>query len=409
MPNPSKPVPTAPRSSPPNRSFSNTTLIGNVPVVVFLPGMVDPIPYSTVPKRQHTRLPQHRPPLRRDKPVRISLPGQPPRYIFPSTERSFIFIPRALRPNQQGFRGRGRGGFYGGRRGSFYNTYTPSVAMSRRSSLGRAASQEGYNSPSGSVFSRSSVAVPDNGKPIVRLPPPRPPAGVLPATGAHGPAPSGMPPPVLPQPQNLPYRESRPAPIPMHQPRPQKAVSVADIESPASIPFNPPQPQQEQPFNQAARYPHDTAAPSTHPTAPAMTPLTHIPERAIHAQPFQPYGFQPAQGYYPPAYPPGAVYYPISAPEYPPYSGPVGPAATTTFQPGPQVPYMMPAPPTTAEQSSRAGTLAHEAGGTVYYYDANQMYPSMPTPGPGAGGMMGPPGATYFYPPPQGGVYYGSQ
>lgn len=407
MSNAPKPVPTAPKSAPPNRSFSNTILIGNVPVVVYLPGMEHPIPYSTVPKRQHTRLPQHRPPLRRDKPVRISLPGHPPRYIFPSTERSFIFIPRAMRPNQQGFRGRGRGGFYGGRRPSYYSSYTPSVAMSRRSSLGR-ASQGGYSSP-GSVFSRQTMATADNGKPVVRLPPPRAPAGVFPPAGpGPGPAPSGIPPPVFPQPQNLPYRESRPAPIPMHQPRPQKAVSVADIESPASMPFNPPQTQPEQPFHhQISRYPHDPSARSAHPAHPSMTPISHIPERAIHAQPFQPYGFQPPQGYYPPSYPPGAAYYPVSGPEYPPYGGAMGPAVSPAFPPGQQAPYMMSAPHTTGEQPSQPGTVAHEAGGTVYYYDTNQMYPTMPPPGPE--GAMAPSGATYYYPPPQGGMYYGGQ
>lgn len=404
----SKPVPTAPRSSPPNRSFSSTVLIGNVPVVVFLPGMANPIPYSTVPKRQHTRLPQHRPPLRRDKPVRISLPGQSPRYIFPSTERSFIFIPRALRPNQQGFRGRGRGGFYGGRRPSLYSAYTPSIAMSRRSSLGRAASQEGYNSP-GSVFSRQTMATAESSKPVVRLPPPRPPAGILQPTGVgHGVAAPGMLPPVFPQAQNPTYRESRPTPIPMHQPRPQKAVSVADIESPAGMPFNPPQQQHEQPFHhQVTRYGHDAPNQPIHPAHPPMTPLSHIPERAIHAQAFQPYGLQPPHGYYPAAYPPGAVYYPVSGPEYPPFSGPMGPTPVPTFPPGQQAPYMMPPSHTPAEQPSQPGTVAHEAGGTVYYYDANQVYPSMPPPGPE--GMMAPSGTTYYYHPPQDGAYYGGQ
>lgn len=413
---PSKPVPTAPRSSPPNRSFSNTVLIGNVPVRVFLPGMAHPIPFATVPKKQHTRLPQHRPPLRRDKPVRISLPGQPPRYIFPSTERSFIFIPRALRPNQQSFRGRGRGGFYTGRRPSFYSAYTPSIAMSRRSSLGRAASQEGYTSPGGSVLSRQAMVAAEMGKPVVRLPPSRPPVGVHAPTGVvHAAAVSGIPPPLLPQPQNATYRESHPAPIPMHQPRPQKAVSVADIETPANVAFNPPQPQQEQPFHhQVPTY--DSSGQPTQPTRPPMTPVSHVPERAIHAQPFQPYGAQPPQGYYPPAYPPGGVYYPVSGPEFPPYNGPMGPASVPPFQGGQQAPYMVPAPPTSGEQPSQAGTIAHEAGGTVYFYDSSQMYPStsfpVPPSGPGGmvgmGGMMTPPGPTYYYPQPPGGAYYGS-
>ncbi|KAL4894317.1 CASC3/Barentsz eIF4AIII binding-domain-containing protein [Aspergillus ambiguus] len=406
---PPKQVPTAPRTSPPNRSLSNTTVLGNVPVVVLLPGMAQA---TSVPalKKQHTRLPQHRPPLRRDKPVRISLPGQAPRYIFPAIDRSFIFIPRALRPNQQGYRGRGRGGFYGGRRPSIYapSTYTPSV-VSRRSSLGKPASQEGYHSPAGSVLSRQGM---DN-KPVVRLPPARP----LPA--GPGVPPSAVP-ASLPPPPHPAYRESRPALIPMHQPRPQKAVSVADIETPAAFPFNPPQPQQEQPFHHQVPMPANGAvyAPDTHPPSThSVTPLSHIPERAIHAQPFQPYGAQPAPPYYPPGGYAGGVYYAGSGTtDYPGYNSAGG-------MPSYGMPYVVPGAPPSTDQPPQPGTVAHEAGGTVYFYDASQMYPNSSYgmagaggPGPGGvvgmGGMMTPPGATYYYPPPQappGGVYYGSQ
>lgn len=416
-----KTAPAPSRSSPPNRSFSNTTLIGNVPVVVFLPGMERPIHHSTIPKRQHTRLPQHRPPLRRDKPVRISLPGQPPRYIFPSTERSFIFIPRALRPNQQSFRGRGRGGFYGGRRPSLYMNpgYSPGVAMSRRSSIGR-ASHEGFNSPAGSVYS--------SGKPVVRLPLIKPPGTIIPA--AAGPVPTASIPQAMPlhaQPQNPAYRESRPAPIPMHQPRPQKAVSVADIESPASFPVNPPQPQREQPFHQqvplsingpiygpdASTLPHGSQS-----SQASTAQLSHIPERAIHAQPFQPYSLQQPQGFYPSAYPPGTAYYPVSGVEFAPYSTAIGPASSMPAfpPPAPHVPYIMPAPPATAEQPAQPGTVAHESGGTVYYYDAAQLPPNgqytYPPPAPGGvvgmGGMMTP-GTTYYYAQPQPSMYYAPQ
>ena len=401
------PVLTAPRSPLPNRSFSSTVLIGNVPTVVFLPGMHQPTPVRAVPKKQHTRLPHHRPPLRRDKPVRISLPNQPPRYIFPSTERSFIFIPRALRPNQQPFRGRGRGGFFGGRRPSIYgnSAYSPSVALSRRSSLGKGTPQEGFHSPAASVLSQSTMVTTENGKPVVRLPPTRPPGGFPPATAAPMPVPSSVPPSLPPQPQHLAYRESRPAPIPMHQPRPQKTVSVADIETPATFAFNPPQPQQEQPFHHqvpipanGAGYPPDAAG---HLPPHTQTPLSHIPERAIHAQPFQPYDQHQPQAFYPPAYGPGNAYYPVTGAEFAPYNA-VAPYPPT----GQQVPYM-PAPPIpTTEQPSQSGTVAHEAGGTVYFYDASQMYPNPYTapapPGPGGvvgmGGMMTPPSSGYYYP-----------
>ncbi|KAI2675825.1 hypothetical protein CBS147355_6006 [Penicillium roqueforti] len=392
MPNPGASVPTAPRSSPPNRSFSSTTLVGNVPVVVSLPGMASPIHFSSVPKRLHTRLPQHRPPLRRDKPVRISLPSQPPRYIFPSVERSFIFIPRALRPNQVS-RGRGRGGgWYGGRRPSYYpnSSYTPSI-ISRRSSFGMPPSQDGWPSPAVSVYSRPIIS--NDSKPVVRLPPPsRPPVGIPP----FGPAMAMS----LPHPA---YRESRPAPIPMHQPRPQKTVSVADIESPAAFPFafNPPQPQHEQPFH------HQVPLPAHGPPSqPSATPLSQIPERAIHAPPFQPYNYhQPS--FYPPSYPSGGMYYPPSGPDYTGYNGPIGPGASVPNFPSQQVmPYLA------GEQPPPPGTVAHESGGTVYFYDANHIYggPAPPGSGPGGvvgmGGMMTPPGTTFYY-PQQSGQYYG--
>ncbi|KAL1979345.1 hypothetical protein VTN96DRAFT_6186 [Rasamsonia emersonii] len=424
-------VPTAPRSTPPNRSFSTTVLIGNVPVVVFLPGMANPVSFAAVPKRQHTRLPQHRPPLRRDKPVRISLPGSPPRYIFPATERSFIFIPRALRPNQQGFRGRGRGGFYGGRRTSLYPGpgYSPGVPMSRRSSMGRVTSQEGVHSPAASVLSRQTMTVPENGKPVVRLPPPARPPGQAyqPPTTSVGSsaasAGSGAPPPSAPATTTTTFRESRPAPIPMHQPRPQKAVSVADIESPASFNFNPPQPQQEQPFHQqvpmpvtgpahapdAAHYPHGRHP--SHLSQASGTPMS----QAIHAQPFQPYAFQqPPQGYYPAAFPPGTVFYPVSGTEYPQYGAPAAPGAPVPpfVPPGQQVPYVLPPPPpASGDQPAQSGTVAHESGGTVYFYDTSQLYPNPAYPAGGVvgmGGMLTPPGTTYYYPQPPG-VYYAAQ
>ncbi|EEP82068.1 predicted protein [Uncinocarpus reesii 1704] len=435
-----KPVPTAPRSTPPNRSFSSTVLIGNVPVVVFLPGMANPIPYSAVPKKQHTRLPQHRPPLRRDKPVRVALPGSPPRYIFPSTERSFIFIPRALRPNQQLYRGRGRGGFYGSRRNSLYggSVYSPSLPMSRRSSIGRVASRNGVISPGGSVISRAPIIPGDVGKPVVRLPPvthgqapigpmapPPVPPNVAPAPGA-GPQPLAQLPSYTPQ--HPPFRENRPTPtIPMHQPRPQKTVSVADIESPMAF-YNPPPQQQEQPFhhqvpmalNGASYGPESAGYPShtrhvSHPPQASATPLSQIPERAIHAPPFQPYPYPQPQSYYSPgSYLSGPVMYPGPNADYPQYSAPAPPGAAPVFVPaGQQAPYVI-APQPPAEPSTQPGTVAHESNGTVYYYDATQFpnYPNTAYPVPpqggvvGMGGMMTPPG-TYYYPQqPNGAMYY---
>ncbi|KAJ5930714.1 hypothetical protein N7466_006207 [Penicillium verhagenii] len=415
-------VPTAPKSSPPNRTFSSTVLLGNVPVVVFLPGMAQPKP-TTMAKKQHTRLPQHRPPLRRDKPVRISLPDQAPRYIFPSTERSFIFIPRAMRPNQHTYRGRGRGGGFYPRRPSLYSNYAPSIPPSRRTSLGM-SSQDSFASPTGSCYSRPIMMPPDASKPIVRLPPP--PRPIVPiaypsASGMPIGGPGSMPPMPLPHPA---YRESRPAPIPMHQPRPKKTVSVADIESPDNFPFNPPQPQHEQPFHHQVPIPVPINGPGQDlvargpPSQSSATPLSQIPERAIHAPAFQPFNVYPQPGFYPNYYP-GGMYYPNSGPEYPIYNGPMGPGASVpNFAPGPQ-PIHHQAPGPSREQQSQPGMVAHESGGTVYFYDPNQMYttPNYGAPGPGLGsggvvgmgGMMTPPGTGYYFPQPPGagGVYYG--
>jgi hypothetical protein len=233
--------------------------------------------------------------------------------------------------------------------------------------------------------------------------------------------PGGPPMPIYPQPPNTVYR----TPIPMHQPRPQKAVSVADIESPATFNFNPPQPQQEQPFHQqvpvpvsgpgygpdAAPYPHGRHP--SHASQASGTPLSQIPERAIHAQPFHPFGFPPPQPFHPSGYAP-TVFYPGSDAEYPPYGAPAGPPGPPPpfVAAGQQMPYVLPPPPPgSGVQAAQSGTVAHEANGTVYFYDSSQLYPnhSYPTGGVvGMGGMMTPPGTTYYYPQPPG-VYYATQ
>ena len=437
-----KPVPSAPRAPPPNRSFSKSTRIGNIQIRVYMAGMQDPIIFSAVPVNQHTRLPHHRPPLRRDKPVRISLPDLSPRYIFPAMERSFIFIPRALRPNQQGFgRGRGRGSFSGygafsSRRTSAHggSVYSPSVAMSRRSSLAREVSREGIISPAGSG-SNPLGANNQPGKPVVRLPPAAEqlPGSTQRAMDVLNSAPVvNLPlPQAYPLPQKPTFRENRPAPIPMHQPRPQKTVSVADIESPASLSFHPPQQQLQQPFHQQVPtqvnsqiYAQDQSVypQSRHPSHPSQTsggtPLSQIPERAIHAQPFQPYPYHQPPSFYPQQYPPPLYYYP------PPNAVPtIGRSvATPAFVPGQQyqyaVPVAPPAPP--ADSTTPAGTVAHESNGMVYYYDSSQLptgpetsatYPpaGYAPPPPGAVASMGGSPGGFFYQPAAPAVYFPSQ
>ena len=410
------------RTPPPNRSFSRSVHIGNLQIRVFLAGMQDPIVFSAVPLNQHTRLPHHRPPLRRDKPVRISIPDFPPRYIFPAMDRSFIFIPRALRPNQQGFgRGRGRGSFssYAGlpsRRTSAYggSNYSPSAAMSRRSSVARVASQEGIASPAGSVVLRTQGQALETSKPIVRLPPSIDPGqstvpqSMFPVSAAPV---VNLPPPSYLLPQNPLSRENRPETLPMHQPRPQKTVSVADIESPATLNLQPPPQQQQLPFHHQVPlqvsgqvyhpdsnlYPH-----SRHPSHPSQasggTPLSQIPERAIHAQPFQPYPYQQPAPFFPQQYPPPVYYYP-PAPIMPPS------VTAPAFVPGQQYPYVVPTAPLPAppESTSQPGTVAQERDGMVYYYDSSQI-PANTEPQATFPSQAYAPPANYLYPQPM--VYY---
>ena len=426
------------KSQLPNRSFSRTTRIGNVQIRVFLKGMSDPIVFSAVPVSQHTRLPHHRPPLRRDKPVRISLPELPIRYIFPSMERSFIFIPRALRPNQQGFgRMRGRGSFgvhgaFGGpssRRTSAYagSAYSPSVALSRRSSLARDISAEAVVSPTAAVVQRMP--------PVVRLPPAEQTQTSnqeIIAALSVGPTVNLPQPSAYPLPQKPTYRENRPIALPMQHPKPQRTLQVADIDSPATLEFNPPQQQQQLPFHQqvpsqiaeqvyGTEYLH-----SRQPSHPSQTsggtPLPQIPERAINAQPFQPYPYHQPQTFYPQHFPPPMYFYPPSDQ----VSGVVS-AAAPAFVPGQEYHYQMPfAPPPapqsqprqSAESTTQGGLVAQEINGMVYYLDPSQVAAgaenSAPYPPPGyamppvggvvgMGGMMTPP---IYYPPPPPPAYY---
>ncbi|CZS87866.1 hypothetical protein WAI453_000249 [Rhynchosporium graminicola] len=435
------------KTAPPNRALSVTKHIGNVQIRVYILAMRQPLVFPGIAVKQYTRLPDHRPPLRRDKPVRISLPNHPPRYIFPAVDRSFIFIPRAMRPNQQGFGGRGRGrsamGSIGGysRRTSvfggsmFGSGYSPSVAMSRRSSLAREVDRDDLISPTGSTMSRQHASMdPSRPVPVVKLPPqsqsvqPQQPQSLNDAfpndhlasiSFDNLPRPQTYPPPQKPT-----FRENRPNPIPMHQPRPQKAVSVADIESPATLSFNPPQ-QLQQPFHQQVPLPvngngyqHENMLHSRNPSYPGQastgTPLSQIPERAIHAQPFlpNPYQQQTPNFYSPAPYmaPPQGYYYPQTYNQ----SG----AAPQFVQPQPQQ-----QPAFSQPQPDTSNLVAQEVNGMVYYYDAAQIpavatFPAYQTPPSypmqqvggvvGMGGMMTPSPDGFYYPqaPQQGVVYY---
>ena len=400
--------------------------------------MTDPIVFSAVPVNQHTRLPHHRPPLRRDKPVRISLPEIPIRYIFPSIDRSFIFIPRALRPNQQGFgRTRGRGSFggaysaFGGfssRRTSAYagSGYSPSVALSRRSSVAREVPTE---SAVLSGAGNGNAIVQGTAAPVVRLPPA---AEQLQPSNQQAFADASNAPTVnLPQASAYPLpskpalRENRPDALPMQHPKPQRTVQVADIDSPATLEFNPPQQQQQLPFHQQVPaqitgqvYQPEYAHSAHLSQASGSTPIPQIPDRAIHAQPFQPFPYQQPQNFYPQPMPPPLYYYP------PPDQASGAPsAAAPAFVPGQQYQYSMPFTPAAitqpqqlpqqpSESTTQGGTVAQEINGMVYYLDPSQIaassehpasYPPAGYPVPnsggviGMGGMMTPP---IYYPPP---------
>lgn len=341
-------------------SFSNSKLLGKVQIRVCLPSMDAPALFAGIPVKQHTLLPDHRPPLRRDKPVRISIPDRSPSYIFPSQERSFIFIPRAMRPNQQGM-GRNRLGS-SSRRTSIYggSVYSPSVSLSRRSSIAREIGREFMFSPAGSVVARQMSAA----RPVVRLPQgmSQPPSIASPVGSITAQMP-GFPLPQTPAIEH--YRETGM----MHQPRPQKTISVSGIDSPAALSLHAPRQQDQQPFeNQLPHHMADSSIGSSinadvlQPSYYAYqgqtgTPLSHIPERAIHAQPFQPPSQSYGQSYYGQYSQPGYYYQPV----------PMYMAQGT--------PRQVAAQPASSEQdnAAQASMMAHESNGMVYYIDPSQM------------------------------------
>lgn len=382
------------------KSFSSTTVVGKVQIRVALPGMQAPISFSDVAWKHYVRLPNHRPPLRRDKPVRISIPPNLQRYIFPSPDRSFIFIPRQLRPNQQGYaRGGGYqrsiGGYgYSSRRTSMYggSMYAASIAASRRSSVAGMSRAD--------AFSPTSF---NSNRPVVRLPYGKQnysgtttPSG--PMSGHH--TPTGVPQlHTYPLPQQPTYQGTPTTTT--HHPRPQKTISVTGIESPVVL-QQVHAPQDHLPFqNQLPAHMNEQAGYG--PSAPPFysprqqqqygypqqqhsgTPLSGVTEQQMqmsgYQAPMMPYAPAP---YYP-AYPPQQSYY------YPP-TGPNGHMPMQMYMPGPQayvvppkhVPHQPTQPPVPAEiqpgepqhqhrhQPSQSGMVAHESNGMVFYLPATE-------------------------------------
>lgn len=193
--------------------------------------------------------------------------------------------------------------------------------------------------------------------------------------------------------------------IPMHQPRPQKQLSIADIESPASFSFKPPQQQHEQPFHQ--QMPAYAGADDVQQhvmgaaSAPGGTPLSHIPEGAVYANPFQPYPMMQPPAMY------GMPYYPVM-PDGMQYAAPM--PGMPLYQP-----YMsVPLPQQQAMSPQQADVLAHEANGMMYYSGATAQSDGHMPQQQYAQNMMGPPvmmnpQAPYYYPPAPPAMFYPSQ
>jgi hypothetical protein len=235
------------------------------------------------------------------------------------------------------------------------------------------------------------------------------------------------PPPAMVTPA---FFSSNPIAIPMHQPRPQKTVSVADIESPASFHFKAPPQQQEQPFHQQVptsmsnSYSDDGASQIAPPNVPGTmgaTPLSQIPEGAVFAQGFQPYPAMGGPPYFGTPYNDGPVFYPTMAGNTP-FGAPMsGPVLAPSFIPGSQSHQVgFPPPAALADRSGPGSMVAHESNGMVYYY--NQ--PVFPSEAPGglaqfpvpsnnnmvnlAGGSM-PSQPPFYYPGVPNGVFYPAQ
>ena len=422
-------------------SFDKTTVLGTIVVRLALPGMKAPITFSEVPVKSYLRLPMHRPPLRRDKPVRISVPGHQPHYVFPQTDRSFVFIPRQNRPNHQslhrGSYSRSVGGYgYSSRRTSMYggSIYSGSVVPSRRGSLA-SISRENAFSPVG------AFGMPNN-RPVVRLPHGGHPFSASstplgPLSGHHTPV--GVPPGhgypnytgySLPQP---PLQHGTPSTM-VHQPTPQKPpLSVAGIESPALLQNVPAEPQPFQ--NQLPAHMNEQPSFQQPPSAPyfsprqqyqypgqqpqAGTPLSGIPEQSMQAPNFPPPPYGQPPPYYA-NYPPGQNYYygPQAQHGYSPMPMYMPPPPQNYMNP-PQQP-AAPAPQTAPEQEqasagsehhqqSQSGMVAHESNGMVFYVPASEAQQSdhyQPAEGfvpsyamPGLAPPTPAPENHYYYPP----------
>lgn len=188
-----------------------------------------------------------------------------------------------------------------------------------------------------------------------------------------------------------------------HHPRPQKAISVTGIESPAVLQNTPSG--EQQPFQN--QLPAHVGEQATHPQGPPPpyfsprqqynfppqhpqqgTPLSGIPEQAIHAPSFQPpnYGQMPFYGSYPSQQ---NYYYPPQGQEgYPPMQQMHMGAHHQNYMMGAQMHHQqdsrhMPPHPMSQphqdsasseqeSQQSQSGMVAHESNGMVFYAPASE-------------------------------------
>lgn len=228
------------------------------------------------------------------------------------------------------------------------SNYTPSIGMSRRPSIANSQSGSGIQTPTGPPQYHFQ---PNMAKPVVRMPAP----GTMPYNSTQNAE--------VYLGDNAAIIHSPPATLPMHQPVPQKAVSVADIESPT---LKGPAQQSQQPFHQ--QIPQSVND--------GQQKMPHIPEGAVYAQPFQPYpSFQP--GFYGMQYAQQPMM--MQSLDNTNYMGMGGPVMTQ--------------PP-----GQQQGPVAHEQSGMVYYYDPmQQQIPQTYPPQMMNMNMMAP--GNYYYPP----------
>lgn len=266
--------------------------------------------------------------------------------------------------------------------------------------------RDNLRSPTGSTISRAAMPGFDYGRPVVRLPTAAGMPGSLPMSATV----SGTQTPIhgIPMNGSMAYGFHSNS-IPMHQPRPQKAVSVADIESPARMIVKAPQQQQEQPFHQQMpnyinneQYPQQSGQNGTMGpgSGPQGTPLSHIPEGAVYANPFQPVTSMQPMFY--PNYGNGQPFYP---------------QMSNGMQFGPMMPIAMapafaPAPGHMGQALPMA--VPPDSNGMVYYYDPGQYAAAMPgqaqfqSQGPVPVQPMMNPQASYYYPPTANVPFYGT-